>query len=51
MSEEAASLIVDMQLALNEGRPFDGVRRTAESTTSTRLEEYLENALSRSRVH
>ena len=51
MSEEAASLLVDMQLALNEGRPFDGVQRTAEATTSTRLEEYLENALSRSRVH
>ncbi len=46
MSEEAASLIVDMQLAINEGRPFDGVRRTPESTTPTRLEEFLENALS-----
>jgi uncharacterized protein YbjT (DUF2867 family) len=51
MSEEAASLLLDMQLALNEGRPFDGVQRTAEATTPTRLEEYLENALSRSRVH
>jgi hypothetical protein len=46
MSEEAASLIVDMQLALNEGRPFDGVQRTAESTTPTRLEQFLKNALS-----
>ncbi len=51
MSEEAASLLVDMQLALNEGRPFDGVQRTAEATTPMRLEEYLGNALSRSRVH
>jgi uncharacterized protein YbjT (DUF2867 family) len=45
MSEEAASLLVDMQLALNEGRPFDSVQRTAEARTPTRLEEYLENAL------
>jgi len=51
MSAEAASLLVDMQLALNEGRPFDGVERTAEAMTPTRLEEFLENALSRSRVH
>lgn len=47
MSEEAASLLVDMQLFLNEGRPFGGVQRTAEVTTPTRLEEYLKNALSR----
>jgi uncharacterized protein YbjT (DUF2867 family) len=47
MSEEAASLLVEMQLALNEGRPFDGVQRTTETTTPTRLEEYLKNALSR----
>jgi uncharacterized protein YbjT (DUF2867 family) len=46
MSEEAASLIVDMQVALNEGRPFDGVQRTAETTTPTRLEQFLKNALS-----
>jgi uncharacterized protein YbjT (DUF2867 family) len=46
MSEEAASLLVDMQLALNEGRQFDGVQRTVETTTPTRLEEYLKNALS-----
>lgn len=46
MSEEAATLLVEMQLAINEGRPFEGVRRTAESTTPTRLEEYLKNALS-----
>lgn len=45
MSEEAASLIVDMQLAMNEGRPFDGVERTAESATPTRLEQFLQGAL------
>jgi uncharacterized protein YbjT (DUF2867 family) len=47
MSEEAASLLVEMQLALNEGQPFGGVQRTTEVTTPTRLEEYLKNALSR----
>jgi uncharacterized protein YbjT (DUF2867 family) len=47
VSEEAASLLVEMQLALNEGRPFDGVRRTAGATTPTRLREYLKEALSR----
>ena len=47
MSEEAASLLVDMQLSLNEGRQFDGVQRTAEATTPTRLEEFLKNALPR----
>jgi uncharacterized protein YbjT (DUF2867 family) len=47
MSEEAASLLVDLQLALNEGRQFDGVQRTAETTTPTRLEEFLRAALSR----
>jgi uncharacterized protein YbjT (DUF2867 family) len=47
MSEEAASQLVDMQLALNEGHPFDEVQRTAEASTPTRLEEYLENALYR----
>ena len=51
MSEEAASLIVDMQLALNEGRPFDDVQRTAKATTPTRLKEYLKNALSQRRLH
>lgn len=46
MSEQAATLIVEMQLALNEGRPFAGVQRTAESTTSTRLRDFLAEALS-----
>lgn len=45
VSEEAASLLVDMQLALNEDRPFDGVRRTGDATMPTRLEEYLKEAL------
>lgn len=47
MSEEAASLLVEMQLAINEGRQFDGVRRTAETATPTRLEDFLKDALSR----
>ena len=45
MSEEAAGLIVDMQLALSDGRYFEGVRRTPESTTPTRLEDFLAVAL------
>lgn len=45
MSEEVAGLLVDMQLALNERRYFDGVRRTPESTTPTRLEDFLATAL------
>ena len=47
MSEEAASVLVDMQLALNEGPSFDGVQRTDEVSTPTRLEECLKNALYR----
>ena len=46
MSDEGASLLVDMQVAINDGRAFGGVRRTAESTTPTRLGEFLRNALS-----
>jgi len=45
MSEEAAGLVVDVQLAFNEGRYFDGVHRTAASTTPTRLEDFLATAL------
>jgi uncharacterized protein YbjT (DUF2867 family) len=44
-SREAASLLVEMQLALNEGRFFSDVHRTAETTTPTRLEEFLTEAL------
>jgi uncharacterized protein YbjT (DUF2867 family) len=45
MSDEAATLLVDMQLSINDGRAFGGVRRTAESTTPTRLEDFLRDAL------
>jgi len=45
MSEQVAGLIVDMQLALNDGRYFEGVRRTAESATPTRLEDFMSEAL------
>ena len=51
MSDEAASLVVDMQVAINEGRPFDGVERTAGATTPTRLEEFLAGALAETPVH
>jgi len=47
MSDEVASLLVDMQVALNDGRPFGAVQRTAESTTPTRIEEFLRSALPR----
>jgi uncharacterized protein YbjT (DUF2867 family) len=46
MSEQVAGLLVDMQLALNEGVYFDEVRRTAESSSPTRLEDFLSQALS-----
>ena len=46
MSEQVAGLIVDMQLALSDGVYFSDVRRTAESTTPTRLEDFLSRALS-----
>ncbi len=45
MSDEAASLIVEMQLDINRGRSFGGIQRTAESRTPTRLEEFLRGAL------
>lgn len=45
MSEQVAGLIVDMQLALSEGLYFEGVQRTAESTTPTGLDEFLSKAL------
>jgi uncharacterized protein YbjT (DUF2867 family) len=45
MSEEVASLMVDMQLAMNRGWPFANVARTAESTTPTTLEAFLKEAL------
>jgi uncharacterized protein YbjT (DUF2867 family) len=45
MSDQVAGLIVDMQLALNEGLYFEGVQRAAESTTPTSLDEFLSKAL------
>jgi uncharacterized protein YbjT (DUF2867 family) len=50
MSEQVAGLLVDMQLALNEGRYFEGVRRTPESATPTRLEDFLSEALPQGRM-
>ena len=47
MSEEFASLLVEMQLALNDGRMTDEAHRTAETTTPTRVEEFLSSALGR----
>jgi uncharacterized protein YbjT (DUF2867 family) len=45
MSEEVAGLLVDMQLAVNGGQYFKGVHRAPESTTPTRLEDFLDMAL------
>jgi uncharacterized protein YbjT (DUF2867 family) len=47
MSEEVASLLVELQIAINEDRIMDEVQRTSESTTPTGLEEFLESALTR----
>ena len=47
MSEEFASLLVEMQIAVNEGRLMDEVQRTPETTTPTRLEEFVRSALTR----
>jgi hypothetical protein len=45
MSEEFASLLIEMQLALNDGRMTDEVRRTPDTTTPTSVEEFLSAAL------
>jgi uncharacterized protein YbjT (DUF2867 family) len=45
MSEEAAGLLVDMQLGINDGWFFGDVRRTPDTTMPTRLEEFLKHAL------
>jgi uncharacterized protein YbjT (DUF2867 family) len=45
MSEEVAGLIVDLQLAVNEGNHMDGVRPTSGPTTPTGLEDFLAAAL------
>jgi hypothetical protein len=44
-SEEFASLLVESQIAINDGRIAAG-ERTADSTSPTSLEEFLEGALS-----
>jgi uncharacterized protein YbjT (DUF2867 family) len=49
MSDQAAGLLVDMQLAVNEGLYFEGATRTAESATPTRLEDFLRQRLSEDR--
>jgi uncharacterized protein YbjT (DUF2867 family) len=43
--DQVAGLLVAMQLAVNDGVYFEGVQRSAESTTPTRLEEFLTEAL------
>jgi uncharacterized protein YbjT (DUF2867 family) len=45
MSAEAAGLMVEMQLAINQDRKFADARRTAETTTPTTLEAFLKEAL------
>jgi uncharacterized protein YbjT (DUF2867 family) len=47
MSEEFASLLVESQIAINEGRMLQGVERTPAATTRTRLEDFLRQALPR----
>jgi uncharacterized protein YbjT (DUF2867 family) len=44
MSEEFASLLVEAQIAVNEGL-FDEVVRTPESTTPTTIQDFLKGAL------
>ena len=45
MSRQAAASLVEMQLALNEGRPFGKVRRTPDTTAQTTLDAFLARAL------
>ena len=47
MSEEGAAAMVELQLDLNDRRPFDGLRRAADATAPTRLEELLDEAVTR----
>jgi uncharacterized protein YbjT (DUF2867 family) len=42
MSEEAASELVELQLAINHQRPFADLRRTADATAPTRLGAFLD---------
>jgi len=45
MSEEAAALLVELQVAINEDRVVGGIERSAERTTTTRLDAFLRSAL------
>jgi uncharacterized protein YbjT (DUF2867 family) len=45
VSEQVAGLLVALQLGLNEGRLFEGIRRTPASTMPTRFEDLLRAAL------
>jgi uncharacterized protein YbjT (DUF2867 family) len=45
MSEEAASQMVELQLGLNRAGPFRAVRRAADATAPTRLEDFLDTVL------
>ena len=47
MSEAGASAMVEMQLALNRAGSFDALRRAADATGPTRLEEFLDQAVPR----
>jgi uncharacterized protein YbjT (DUF2867 family) len=42
MSEAGASAMVELQLDLNRTGPFDALRRAADATAPTRLEEFLD---------
>jgi uncharacterized protein YbjT (DUF2867 family) len=44
-SEEAADMLVAMQLGVNEGRFVAGEERTPENTGPTRLDDFLDEAL------
>jgi hypothetical protein len=39
--------VVESQIAINEDRVLDGVERTAETTTPTRLDAFLRGAMTR----
>jgi uncharacterized protein YbjT (DUF2867 family) len=45
MSEQAAGLVVDVQLAWNERIYFEGIERTPDSVTPTRFGDFLRQAL------
>lgn len=45
MSAEAASLLVELQIAINEDRLMVRTERTVETTTTTRLDAFLRGAL------